>query len=294
MSPLEIPVCATERESRGPAGQLGALKVGSSVRRPRVLVTGSSGVLGTALARDLGADHDLIGLDPLPVSEPQYWAETMTGSVGERDRVLALVAAADYALHLAHGANQGWEGLRLVDIDGTRNVLDGALRGVCRRVVICSSNHVVGWSELDYLARVDVPLPVGPKSPPRPDGLYGVAKAAGEALARAAAELAGLPVSVLRIGTVRADDDLDRAVTEPGFAYIGDLAAVRRRLQRTWLFHVDLVRIVREEFAAAETFRLRYATSSPDNEVWSNQPLLWNAPEPVGARRRPPKLTSND
>jgi uronate dehydrogenase len=74
---------------------------------------------------------------------------TLAGSVGDRDRVIELVAEADYALHLAHGANQGWEGLRLIDIDGTRNILDGALRGRCQRVVICSSNHAVGWSELD-------------------------------------------------------------------------------------------------------------------------------------------------
>lgn len=275
---LEIPVSATRRQLRETEAVLGAGKRVPVVRRPRVLITGSSGVLATALARDLVADYDLIGLDPLPVNEPEHWVTTTTGSVGDRGQVLKLAAGADFALHLAHGADQGWEGLCTVDIDGTRNVLDGALRGPCRRIVIGSSNHVVGWSEVDYLAKVEIELPVGPQSPPRPDGLYGVAKLAGEALGRAAAELTGLPVSVLRIGTVRAIDDPVLAATEPGFAYIGDPAAVHRRLQRTWLFHSDLVRIVREEFAAVETYRLRYATSSPNDELWSSQPLTWTAP----------------
>jgi len=212
----------------------------------------------------------------------------MIGSVGDRDSVLALGCEADYVLHLAHGAGQGWEGLRVVDIDGTRNVLDGALRGPCRRVVIGSSNHVVGWSELDYMAGLEVALPVGPQSSPRPDGLYGVAKVAGEALARAAAEHGGLQVSVLRIGTVRADDDLARAASDPSFAYIGDHEAVHRRLERTWLFHADLVRIVRDEFTASETFRLRYATSSPDDEVWSSEVLTWAVPDTAGRRESRP------
>ena len=87
-------------------------------------------------------------------------------------------------------------------------------------------------------------------------------------MGRAAAEFASLPVSLLRIGTVRLDDDVERAAGEDEFAYIGDREAVRHRLNRTWLFHADLVRQVREEFAAPETFRLRYAASA-DDEVWS-------------------------
>ena len=188
------------------------------------------------------------------------------------------MADVDYALHLAHGAYSGWEGLREVDIDGTRNILDGALAGPCRRVVLASSNHVSSWSELDYLAGRPAPLPVRPADPPRPDGLYSVAKAAMEALGRAAAESFTLPVSVLRVGTFRTEDDVEKASQEPDFGYIGDLDAVRRRLSQTWLAHPDLFRMVREELAAPETFRMRYAISSTDNVLWSAEPLTWTAP----------------
>jgi nucleoside-diphosphate-sugar epimerase len=244
-----------------------------------VLLTGAAGVVATALARALSSDHTLIALDLDPVREPEHWAETHKISVGDRDAVQHLMRDVDFALHLAHGAYTGWEGLREVDIDGTRNVLDGALAGTCRRVILASSNHVGGWNELDHLAGLPTPLPVEPSDPPRPDGLYGVAKAAMEALGRAAAECNDLPVSVLRIGTCRVDDDLDKAAHEPGFAYIGDTDAVRRRLNRTWLSHPDLVRIVREELTAPETFRLRYAVSNTTGGLWSLTPLTWTAPE---------------
>lgn len=243
-------------------------------------MTGAAGVVATVLARDLSADHQLVGLDLDQVRAPERWAEVHKVSVGDRDAVQHLMRDADFALHLAHGAYGGWEALREVDIDGTRNILDGALAGRCRRVVLASSNHVGGWNELDHLAGLPSPLPVEPSDPPRPDGLYGVAKATMEAMGRAAAECNGLPVSVLRIGTVRVDDDFDKAVAEPGFAYIGDHDAVRRRLTRTWLGHADLIRIVREEFTARETFRLRYAVSDTTGDLWSVAPLTWTTPDP--------------
>lgn len=269
MHPMELPVSATRRELRPLAEPIR--------QRPRVLITGSAGVVATVLARNLSADHDLVGLDVRPTREPELWRRVITASLGERNTVLTVAAEAEYILHLAHGSYGGWDGLREVDIDGTRNVLDGAMRGACRRVVIASSNHVTGWGELDYLAGLQIDLPLEPSSPLRPDGLYGVAKIVGEALGRAAAEFAGLPVSVLRIGTVRLDDDVERAVDEDQFAYIGNREAIRRRLHRTWLFHADLVRQVREEFTAPETFRLRYAVSAED-EVWSMRTLTWTVP----------------
>ena len=268
MRQLDLPVSVTKRELRPSPEPLG--------RRPRILVTGSAGVVATILARDLSGDHDLVALDVQPVREPAHWSETIEASVGERDTVLKYAAEADYVLHMAHGSSGGWAGLREVDIDGTLHVLDGAVRGPCRRVVIASSNHVTGWSELDYLAGMPVELPLDPSAPLRPDGLYGVAKVTGEALARAAAEFSGLPVSVLRIGTVRLNDDVEEAAAEEGFAYIGNREAVRRRLSRTWLSHGDLIRYVREEFTVPETFRLRYAASS--EQFWSAHALNWTAP----------------
>jgi len=48
----------------------------------------------------------------------------------------------------------------------------------------------------------------------------------------------------------------------------GELRA--QRLKRTWLTGDDLVQILLEEFAADEPYRLRYATSSPDQRQWDH------------------------
>jgi hypothetical protein len=276
VSTTSIPVSTTHRSHR----DLAHVEDAVPARPPRVLLTGAAGVVATALARNLSADHTLVAVDPDPVREPEYWTETHKVSVGDRDTLLRLMTGVDFALHLAHGAYAGWEGLREVDIDGTRNVLDGALAGTCKRVILASSNHVGGWHELDHRAGLPSSLPVHPTDPPRPDGLYGVAKTTMEAMGRAAAECCGLPVSVLRIGTCRVDDDFEKAVREPTFDYLGDQDAVRRRLTQTWLSHPDLFRMVREEFAASETFRLRYAVSSTDDDLWSVAPLTWVTPAP--------------
>ncbi|HEY6793229.1 MAG TPA: NAD(P)-dependent oxidoreductase [Kineosporiaceae bacterium] len=268
---MQLPVSTKQRTPRP------APPSADPTRPPRVLITGAAGAIATPLARDLAGDFSLVALDVSPVREPEYWVEVHKLSVGDRDAVLGLAGDVDYVLHLAHGAYSGWEGLQEVDIDGTRNVLDGALDGPCRRVVLASTNHVSGWSELDHLAGLPAPVPIRPEDPPRPDGLYSVAKVAMEAMGRAAAECFALPVSVLRVGTCRAVDDVEQAAREPEFAYIGDLDAVRR-LAQSWLAHADLFRIVREELAATETYRLRYAISSTDDVLWSSAPQAWTAP----------------
>ena len=142
--------------------------------------------------------------------------------------------------------------------------------------MLASSNHAVGWAELDDLSGLSAELPVTPWSVPRPDGLYGAVKVFVEALARAAAECLLLPVSLLRIGTVRLDDDPAHAVAGPDFGYVGDAAAVTARLARTWLHHADLVAMVREELAAPDLYRLRYGTSDTRQELWSREVYIWN------------------
>lgn len=247
--------------------------------RPVILITGAAGVIATILARALSGDHDLIGVDVVPSAEPKQFSEYHVLSVADRNAMLPLASQADYIIHLATGAPAGWHGLIDAEINGTRNLIDGAISGDCRRLIIGSSNHVVGWHELDYLAGRDdavVPLPVD--SPPRPDGLYACAKTFSEALGRAAAEWAGLPVSILRIGTVRAIDDPLRYLDEPGLSYIGKPEDVLHRLRLTWLSHPDLIRICRDEFAHPDTFRLRFAISAEDSPLWGIDALAWQAP----------------
>lgn len=79
------------------------------------------------------------------------------------------------------------------NIDGTYQVFEAARRAGATRVLYASSNHVVGRREAS--AVLDGGAPV------RPDSLYGVSKAFGEALGSCYADKHGMAVACLRLGS---------------------------------------------------------------------------------------------
>jgi hypothetical protein len=240
---------------------------------PRILVTGSSGVVAGVLIRRLSAKYEIRGVDVLPAAQSLALSREYQGSVGDRELLGKAAEGVEFILHLATGAGRGWAGLVEVEIEGTRNVLDVAIAAGARRVIIASTNHVNGWDEIDFHATGHSNYPLSPSAPLRPDGLYASAKLFAEALGRSAAEYAGLGVSVLRIGTVRATDKVEAYVHDPEFDYLGSSAVAYSRLNKTWLSHNDLTAIVQEEMHATELFRLRFAASS--EEYWSRDLLVW-------------------
>jgi hypothetical protein len=69
-----------------------------------------------------------------------------------------------------------------------------------------SSNHVVGMYELNNAPEIYEPdhgVMIDHTAPVKPDSMYGVTKAHGEALARFCAECHGLSTYCLRLGSVR-------------------------------------------------------------------------------------------
>jgi uronate dehydrogenase len=88
--------------------------------------------------------------------------------------------------------------LRHANIDGTYQVFEAARRAGVRRVLYASSNHAVGCHSADG-DTVGGLLPED--APVRPDSLYGVSKAFGEALGRYYADRHGMAVACLRIGS---------------------------------------------------------------------------------------------
>jgi uronate dehydrogenase len=101
----------------------------------------------------------------------------------------------DAVVHLAGIPTEvPWPVLREANVEGTFQVFEAARRAGVSRVVYASSNHATGFTPLG-----DAELP--DDLPPRPDTLYGVTKAFGEALARYYVERYGFRVACLRIGT---------------------------------------------------------------------------------------------
>lgn len=234
----------------------------------RLLITGAAGTVASLITAQLSESYELVGVDAAPI-EDEAFTETHQADLDDGVLLDRLVQQADYVLHLATGASQGKQGLYAIEIDATNRILASAIEHGTRRVVLASSNHAGGWHERELIAgRGDGH--VKPSDPPRPDGMYGAAKAYMEALGRFASDASGLPVSVLRIGTMRANMTLQELINSDEMPQLGFGELRAQRLKRTWLTGDDLIDILREEFSAEEPYRLRYATSSPDQEQWDH------------------------
>jgi NAD+ dependent glucose-6-phosphate dehydrogenase len=173
--------------------------------------------------------------------------------------------------------------VRDANIAGTYNVLEAARAAGVPRVVLASSNHVVGGYEPELLGAPRSTTgrpPLDHLAPLRPDSLYGVSKAVGELLGRYYAEAHDLRVVCLRIGTVlRSDDPLEPA--PPGFAAWG-LVPWEARIRATWLSHRDCAELFRCSITADVRFVIAYGVSDVPDRVWD----LEHADRVLGFRPR--------
>lgn len=234
----------------------------------RLLITGAAGTVANLVSHQLAQTFELVGIDIIPIDNDAF-VETHQAGLDDEALVDRLVQEADFVVHLATGAPDGKDGLYATDMDATNRILASAIAHGTRRVVLASSNHASGWPEREWLAGVGDGQ-VKPSDPPRPDGLYGAAKVFMEALGRFASDSSGLPVSALRIGTMRDNMTLQELIDSDEMPHLGFGELRAQRLKRTWLTGDDLVDILLEEFNAPDPYRLRYATSSPDQEQWDH------------------------
>lgn len=170
-------------------------------RPHRVTVTGASGSLAADVLPALSAlGHDLHGFDRVESSTAATSAAMQTftrAGLDESERLDEALVGQDAVLHLAGiPLEYRWPDLSRVNIDGTRAVLESARRAGVRRIVLASSIHAAGR----------VPIPIRGSIVPddvhaRPSNLYGVTKAAVEALGSYYADAHGLEVTCLRIAS---------------------------------------------------------------------------------------------
>ncbi len=131
------------------------------------VVTGASGFIGRALVDHLRADGWTVAGVDLVADPPRG---TVAGDVSMPGIWRHVLAGADVVIHTA--AKVGMpsppdpEGYWRVNVGGTTNVLDAAVRGAAKRVVVLSSVVVFG---LDFPDGVDEDAPVRPTGVPYTD-----------------------------------------------------------------------------------------------------------------------------
>ena len=142
----------------------------------RILVTGSSGFLGAAVAARLTeAGHDVLGLDPAP-PDPTARHRHLAEDLSDPARLDALLMEfrPDVVIH-AGGVSGPMvladqpQRVMAINVRGSLNLLDASLAARVGRFVFCSSISAIGEF-------VEGPLPDDP--PMRPNTAYGASKAA--------------------------------------------------------------------------------------------------------------------
>jgi NAD+ dependent glucose-6-phosphate dehydrogenase len=162
----------------------------------RVLITGAAGRIGSSLAEQLKDRYRLRVHYHHNIPEHPPVADRVIADVSVFEQIAPALEGMDAVVHMAGdpSTRASWESVRARNIDGTYNVLEAARRAGCKKVVFASTNHVMGMYDRDQEWPVYGTLPV------RPDSLYGVSKAFGEALGRHYHDQYGLSVICLRIG----------------------------------------------------------------------------------------------
>jgi nucleoside-diphosphate-sugar epimerase len=181
--------------------------------KPIVLVTGFSGLIGSALRRQLDDTvYEVRGLNRRPVPG----VTSHQADIGDLAAIAPAFAGVDVVVHLAAAVGSPpFETVIRDNVVGTYNVFEASRRAGVRRVIFASSGAVVSGCEREpafaalaagrYDEVASVPM-LTHESPLHPSGLYGASKVWGEALGRHYADAHGLSVICVRIGRVtRAD-----------------------------------------------------------------------------------------
>jgi nucleoside-diphosphate-sugar epimerase len=227
-----------------------------------VLVTGMSGLIGSALRRHLTGKYELSALNRRSIPGVTCYQADIAD--------LAAIASAfdgiDTVVHLAArtGSSDVFDEILRANVVGTYNVFEAARRAGVGRVIYASSGATVSAWERDppwnalVAGRYDEAgawKKMTHETPTRPSGLYGASKIWGEAIARHYADAHGLSAICVRIGRVKSED-----------------RPLSMRDYTVWCSQRDVVRMIELCIAAPPTLRFDVFFAVSDNR-WGYRDL---------------------
>ena len=225
--------------------------------KKKVLITGAAGRIGGIVRRFLASKYELSALDIAAVED----IPSRVADLADLDAIMPAFEGQDTVVHLGADPSGGapWDSVLPNNIVGMYNVMEACRAAGVKRVVFASTNHVVGYypeKEDPYKAvfegRLDDaqrPFPLLTAEKIRPDCLYGVSKAFGEAIGSLYCDKYGISFIALRIGGVNMDERW-QVKSYPGLAM--------------WLSHRDAAQLIERSIDAPDSvgFLIVYGMSN--------------------------------
>ena len=203
--------------------------------KPKVLLTGASGLIGRLTIAGLRDKYEFSALNRRPVEG----IPCLEADVCDGEAIKPAFPGMDMVLHLAaYTGPDNWEDTMAITVMGTLNVYQCAQEAGVRRVVFMSSGSTMCGYELDddkpygKLAcgeydKVTAPWPmITYRDLPRPDSRYAVGKLFGEACGRWFADHYGMSVLCIRLGAVLDTDQPQLTRHFPGYLSQADAVQI--------------------------------------------------------------------
>lgn len=197
------------------------------VNKPKVLVTGASGLIGGLVIRDLSSKYEFSGLSRRVVPGIVH----TQAEIADPSAIRKASEGMDMVLHLAAETHDydDWDKVMQNTIGGTLNMFRAAQEAGVKRVVFMSTGSTMcgyEWYEGSPYGKLAAnqleALPPGEKlldyrDPPRPDSFYGVGKLFGENTGRLFSDRYGMSVICIRLGAVLPSDQPELIRHYPGY-----------------------------------------------------------------------------
>ena len=176
------------------------------IMRDKILITGSEGLIGTALKKKLKPNYSIVSFDI---------KNNKSQDICRKEAIISAIKDCKGIIHLAAVSRVAWaEKLQdlcwKTNVFGTENVINAALENSQKPwLIYASSREVYGQPQN---------LPVSEELPVCPINIYGKSKAAGEKMTFEA-NTKGLRTAILRFSNVygHINDHADRVI--PAFIY---------------------------------------------------------------------------
>lgn len=218
----------------------------------RLLITGANGDLGSMCRARLPHLAESLRISARrDLGEAAAHEEIVYCDLADKAAVEALVEGCDGIVHMGgQSVEAPWETIRAANLDGMFHLYEAARKAsIAPRIVFASSNHAIGYHK--QTTRLDA------NSPTRPDGLYGVSKVFGEALASMYHDKFGIETACVRIGSCK-DEPVDH------------------RMLSTWMSPDDFVQLIERIFMVPRLgCPIIYGASANAASWWDNREVAY-------------------